>query len=328
MNRKVFIASLKTLLAGLVLSCAWQGASLGQAYPSRPLKLVNPWPSGGPADVVARLMGDRLSAALGQPVVVDNIPGAGAMIGTAAVAKAPADGYTLLFSHVGPMAISPHLQTSMAYDPVKDFAAITQLTSSPLVLLVRADLPIRSLGEFLGYAKANPGKLNMGSIGPGSTPHLSGELMRSMAGVTFVHVPYKGSAPLVTDMLGGQIDFAFLNIGGVQQQIDTGKLRALGMTSLKRSPLVPQLPAISEAIAGYEVNSWFGMAAPAGTPRPVIERLNAEFVKILKLPDVLAKLNQMGYDVDGTTPEQHAAKVREDLAKWSVVIKATGLPRQ
>lgn len=302
--------------------------SFAQSYPSKPIKIINPWPAGGPADVFIRPIGERLSNALDQPVVVENAPGANAMIGTAIVAKAAPDGYTLLFSHVGPMAISPHLQATMAYDSVKDFAPITQLTSSSMVMLVRPELPIKSVKEFIDYAKANPGKLNLGSIGPGSTPHLAAELMHSMTDISYLHVPYKGFAPLVIDMLGGRIDFTFLNIGGVQKYIDAGRLRALGMTSLKRSPLVPALPTVSETLPGFEVNAWFGMAAPAGTPKPIIDRLYTEIAKIIKSPEMVQRVNQLGYDVEGTTPEQHAAKIKEDLAKWAAIIKATGLPKQ
>ena len=311
-----------------IVALALANPAGAQSYPARPVKVINPWPTGGSADALIRIIAERMSIALGQPVIVESLAGANGMIGHAAVAKAQPDGYTLLFSHVGPMTINPHLQASMPYDSIRDFEPITQLTSSPLAMLVRPDLPIRTVRELLDYAKANPGKLNMGSIGPGSTPHLAAELMRSITGMNYLHVPYKGAAPVITDLLGGQIDFTFLNIGGVQQYIDAGRIRAIGMTSLKRSASAPSLPTVSETLPDFEVNSWYGMAAPAGTPKPIVNRLNAELVKILKAPEMTARLNQLSYDVEGTTPEQHAARIRDDLAKWAAVIKVTGLTRQ
>ncbi len=311
-----------------IVALALSNLAYAQTYPSRPVKVINPWPTGGSADALIRLIAERMSLELGQAVIVESKAGANGMIGHAAVAKAQPDGYTLLFSHVGPMTINPHLQASMPYDPIRDFEPITQLTSSPMAMLVRPDLPIRTVRELLDYAKANPGKLNMGSVGTGSTPHLAAELMRSITGMNYVHVPYKGAAPVITDLLGGQIDFTFLNLGGVQQHVDAGRMRVIGMTSLKRSALTPSLPTVSETLPDFEVNSWFGMAAPAGTPRPIVNRLNTEIVKILKAPEMTARLNQLSYDVEGTTPEQHAARIREDLAKWAAVVKVAGLTRQ
>ncbi|MSQ49801.1 MAG: tripartite tricarboxylate transporter substrate binding protein [Betaproteobacteria bacterium] len=311
-----------------IVALALSNLADAQTYPSKPVKVINPWPTGGSADALIRLVAERMSIALGQPVIVESQAGANGMIGHAAVAKAQPDGYTLLFSHVGPMTINPHLQANMPYDSIRDFEPITQLTSSPLAMLVRPDLPIRTVRDLLDYAKANPGKLNMGSIGSGSTPHLAAELMRSITGMNYVHVPYKGAAPVITDLLGGQIDFTFLNLGGVQQYVDAGRIRAIGMTSLKRSASAPTLPTVSETLPDFEVNSWYGMAAPAGTPKSIVNRLNAELVKILRAPEMTARLVQLSYDVEGTTPEQHAARIREDLAKWAAVIKATGLTRQ
>ena len=326
-SSRVPAAILRGVCAAIV-ALALANPAGAQSYPARPVKVINPWPTGGSADALIRIIAERMSIALGQPVIVESQAGASGMIGHAAVAKAQPDGYTLLFSHVGPMTINPHLQASMPYDSIRDFEPITQLTSSPLAMLVRPDLPIRTVRELLDYAKANPGKLNMGSIGPGSTPHLAAELMRSITGMNYLHVPYKGAAPVITDLLGGQIDFTFLNIGGVQQYIDAGRIRAIGMTSLKRSASAPSLPTVSETLPDFEVNSWYGMAAPAGTPKPIVNRLNAELVKILKAPEMTARLNQLSYDVEGTTPEQHAARIRDDLAKWAAVIKVTGLTRQ
>jgi tripartite-type tricarboxylate transporter receptor subunit TctC len=226
------------------------------------------------------------------------------------------------------MAISPSMMASLPYDPVKSFAPITQLTSSPLTLIVRPDLPVKSVKEFLDYAKANPGKLNLGSIGLGSTTHLAAELLRSMTGIEYVHVPYKGSAPVINDMLGGQVEFSFLNIGGALPYIQSGRLRAVAMTGAKRSANMPDLPAIAETVPGYEASAWYGMAAPAGTPKPIVDRLHDEFVRILRTPEITKRLAEMSYDVEGTTPEQHAQKIKDDIARWAAVIKAAGIKPQ
>lgn len=322
----LFPALCRVAAAGTV-AFGFVAAAAAQNYPSKPIRMINPWPPGGAADATIRVVTDKLSVVIGQPVVVESHSGANATIGTALVARAPADGYTLLFSHIGPMAISPHMMT-LPYDPVKDFAPITQLTSSAMAMIVRSDVPVKNVSEFLAYARANPGKLNLGSIGLGSTPHLAGEMMRSLTGIRYVHVPYKGSAQVLTDMAGGQIEFSFLNLGGAMPFIQNGKVRVIGMSYAKRSPLTPEIPAVAESLPGYEVNTWYGLEAPAGTPRPIIDKLYAEVSKVLKMKDVAEKLNQMSYDVEGTTPEQHGAKLREDIVKWGAVIKAAGVAKQ
>src|SRR4051794_7037471 len=218
------------VVLSVAATLALAGGAAAQAWPAKPVHLVNPWPPGGPADLVARPIVEKLAEALGQPVVLDNKPGANGTIGSAAVAKAAPDGYTLLFSHVGPIAISPALQPQMAYDPVKDLAAITQFVSGPTVLVVRPELPVKSVSDLIAYAKANPGKMTYGSVGQGSTTHLAGEMLHLMAGIDIVHVPYKGAAPVVTDLLGGQIDIAFINISGAIPQMQAGKLRGIAVT--------------------------------------------------------------------------------------------------
>ena len=298
-------------------------ASAADPWPTKPILMINPWAPGGPADIVARPIMQKLGERLGQPIVLENRAGANGVIGAAAVAKAKPDGYTLLFSHVGPIAISPAMQADMPYDSVKDFEPVTQLVSAPLVLIVRPELPIKSMPELIAYAKANPGKLTYGSVGTGSTTHLAGEMLHDMAGIDILHVPYKGAAPVITDMLGGSIQMAFINISGVMPHLATGKVRAIAVSTLKRSTLLPDVPAIAESYPGFEVNSWYGVMAPAGTPKEIVNRLQTEIAVILKNPEIVEGLRKGGLDVEGTTPEQHAAKIRDDLARWAKVVKAT-----
>jgi tripartite-type tricarboxylate transporter receptor subunit TctC len=319
-----FAALLRAILpVALAVACA--GAASAQSWPSKPVHVVNPWPPGGPADIVARPIMEKLAEALGQPVVLDNKPGANGTIGSAAVAKAAPDGYTLLFSHVGPMAISPAMQPGMAYDPVKDLVQVTQFVSGPTVLVVRPEVPVKSVPELIDYAKKNPGKVTFGSVGQGSTTHLAGEMLNIMAGISLVHVPYKGAAPVVTDLLGGQIDIAFLNISGALPQMQTGKLRGIAVSTLKRSSVLPDLPTVAETLPGFEVNSWYGLEAPAGTPKAIVDRLYKECAAILKRPEIVERLKGAGLDPEGTTPEQHAAKVKADTERWAKIVKETGV---
>ena len=324
----------KQVRRGVVLGAmAWLalgsfGASVAlaaDAWPSRPIVMINPWAPGGPADIVARPIMQKLSERLGQPIVIENRAGANGVIGAAAVAKAKPDGYTLLFSHVGPIAISPAMQADIPYDSVRDFEPVTQVVSAPLVLVVRPDLPIKSLQDLVAYAKSRPGKLTYGSVGTGSTTHLAGEMLHNMAGIDILHVPYKGAAPVIADMLGGTIDMAFINISGVMSYLPSGKLRAIAVSTLKRSSLLPDLPAINETYAGFEVNSWYGVMAPAGTPKEIVNRLQREIALALKTPEVVEMMRVGGLDAEGTTPQQYATKIKEDLARWAAVVKATPL---
>lgn len=309
------------LVAGLLVA----GSALAQSYPVRPVTVINPWTPGGPADAVARPILQKLSERLGQQFVVENRAGANGVIGSAMVARARPDGYTLLFSHVGPITISPALQRDMPYDPVKDLAPITQVVSAPLVLVVRPQLPIHDLGELIAYAKAHPGKLSYGSVGPGSTTHLAGAILGKKAGVELLHVPYKGAAPVITDMLGGQIDMAFLNISGAVAYLKSGQLRGIAVSTRRRSALQPELPAISERFPDYEINSWYGMMAPAGTPQAIIDKLQGEIAAIVKLPDVARQLEGLGLAPEGTTPRRYAEQIQADLARWREGVKAAGL---
>jgi tripartite-type tricarboxylate transporter receptor subunit TctC len=314
----------KAIVSAVALALAVNGAH-AQAYPSRQIRVINPWAPGGPADIVARPIMQKLSEALGQPIVIENVSGANGVIGSTAVARAQPDGYTLLISHVGPMAISPAIRRDMPYDVLKDFEAITQFVSGPTVLVVRPDLPIRSLQDLISYAKASPGKLSYGSVGAGSTTHLAGELLHLKAGIDILHVPYRGAAPVITDLLGGQIDMAFINISGAVPYLQAGLLRGVAVSTPKRSSLLPDLPTVAETIADFDVNSWYGFMAPARTPKEIIERLHGEVVKIMRMPDIVEKMRQSGLDVEATTPEQHAAKIKSDLERWKEIVKAVDL---
>jgi tripartite-type tricarboxylate transporter receptor subunit TctC len=284
--------------------------------------LINPWTPAGPAELLTRIVGAKMQESLGQPFIIENKPGANGTIGATFVAKSAPDGYTILFSHVGPMAISPAVVERMPYDTLKDFEPITQVAAGALVLLVRNDIPITNLKELVAYGKANQGKMSCGSVGPASTSHLACELFGILGGVSTIHVPYKGSAPVVTDMLGGQISIAFLNVAAAMPQMRANQVRPVAVTTLKRSGVLPDLPAMNESMPGFEVNSWYGMMAPAGTPRAIVQLLQREVAKALKLPDVAEKLKDFGLDPVGNTPEEHAAQLRADLERWAKVARA------
>lgn len=305
----------------ILAAFAFASAASAQQYPNKPIRIINPWTPAGPAELLARTIGVKLQESLGQPVLIESRPGANGTIGATFVAKSAPDGYTILFSHVGPMAIHPAVAASMPYDTLKDFEPITQVAAGALVLLVRNDIPAKSVPELVAYAKANAGKLSCGSVGPASTTHFACEMFNMMGGVSTIHVPYKGSAPVVTDMLGGQISISFLNIAGVIGQLKANQLRPLAVTTLKRSSVLPDLPALNELMPGFEVNSWYGMMAPAGTPKAIVQLLQRETAKALKAPDVNERLRAAGLDPVGNTPEEHAAQLRADLARWAKVAK-------
>jgi tripartite-type tricarboxylate transporter receptor subunit TctC len=297
-------------------------SALAQAYPTKPIKVISPWSAGGPAEALARVVTTKMSEALGQPIVIESKGGANGEIGTAEVARAAPDGYTILLSHLGPTAISPALKKSMPYHPVKDFEPISQVVAGPTLLLVRNDLPVKDVKELVEYAKKNPGKLAYGSVGIGSTTHLAGEMLNLTAGIDTIHVPYKGSTPILVDLIGGRLAFAFVGISGSLQQARAGQVRAIAISTLKRSASAPDIPAVAETLPGFELNSWYGMMAPAGTPKPVVARLNQGLVKALKMPDVVDWMKQNGLDPAPTTPEEHAAYIKSELAKWAKIVKA------
>ena len=310
----------KTILAASALALA---ANAFAAYPDKPIKLIVPYTPGGVTDALARVMAKSLSERVGQQVFVDNRGGGGANIGADAVAKSPADGYTLLMGSAATHAINSSLYKSLPYDHIKDFAPITLIAQVPNILVVNPSVPVKSVKELIAYAKARPGELNFGSSGAGGTIHLSGELFKSMAGVNMVHVPYKGSAPAVTDLLGGQVQVMFDS--SVVPHIKSGKLRPLAVTSGKRSSALPDVPTMAEAgLPGYEATAWFGILAPAGTPQPIIDKLNVELVAILREPATQAWMSQQGFEAVGGTPKQFVTYIKEETAKWAKVVKESG----
>jgi len=295
------------------------------AYPTKPVRLVVPFPPGGTTDILARAIAQRYSEAFGQPFVVDNRPGAGGNIGSELVAKSPPDGYTLLMGTVGTHAINPSLYAKMPYDHVKDFVPVILVAGVPNVLVVNPSLPVNSVQELIAYAKANPNKLNFASSGNGTSIHLSGELFKTMTGVQMTHVPYKGSAPALTDLIGGQVQLMFDNLPSSLQFIKAGKLRALAVTSLARSSTLPELPTLAESgLPGFEASSWFGVLAPAGTPNDIVKKLNGEIAAWLASPDAKEKLAAQGAIAAGGTPDAFVTHIAAESAKWAKVVKASG----
>ena len=318
----------RVLNALLLVACFAAGAALAQAYPSKPLRMVVPFPPGGSADILGRSVGQKLGERLGQPVVIDNRPGAGASIGAKAVAEAPADGYTLLLGTVSSHAMSPATNT-VGYDPVKDFTPIAEIASIPFVVLVHPGVPVKNIAELVALAKSKPGQVTYASAGSGTSNHLAGELLGMAAGIKMLHVPYKGSAPALNDLLGGQVNAMFDLQLTAMPQIKSGKVRALAMTGAKRSALLPELPTVREAgVPGYEVTAWFGFFGPAGVPKPIVDRLNAELNAIMKLPDIRAKFAELGVETESGSAEEFAGFVRGEAGKWAAVIKAAGIVAQ
>ena len=314
-------------LAALTASaCALPGPVGAQdAYPLRPVTLIVPFPAGGSTDLVARLVAEKMSQELGQQIVVDNRGGAGGNVGSAAAAKADPDGYTLLMGTVATHALNPALYKNMPYDPVKDFAPVSLLVVVPNVLVVNPEFPAKSVAELIELAKAKPGEYSYASSGNGTPLHLSGELFKSMAGIDIVHVPYKGAGPALIDVMGGHVPIMFDNLPSSTEHIKAGKLRGLAVTTAERAPSMPDLPTVAESgLPGYETYTWNALFAPAGTPPEVIAKLNEAAVQAVADPQVQAKLKDVGASVVGSTPEQLAAHVQAELAKWAPVVKASG----
>ncbi len=313
------------LLAAAAACALLPGLAAAQAFPSKPITIIVPFAAGGTTDILARIIAQGMGAELGQSVVVDNRAGAGGNIGGQVAARAPADGYTLFMGTVGTHAINAALYKKMPFDPVKDFAPLTRVANVPNLLVANPAQPFKTVQELIAYAKANPGKVNFGSSGNGSSIHLSGELFKSMTKVDMQHVPYKGSAPAVTDLLGNQIAIMFDNMPSAIQHVRSGKLRAIAVTTAKRSTELPDVPTIAEAgVPGYEATSWFGMFAPAATPAPVVAQLNATLVKVLAQPDIKKKLAEQGAEAAGETPAQFADFIQKESVKWGRVVKESG----
>jgi tripartite-type tricarboxylate transporter receptor subunit TctC len=319
---------MKSLAKWLAISVAFlfMGMALGQPYPARPLKLVTPFPPGGSADVIARLAAQNLGEVLGQPVVVDNRPGAGGLVGNEYAAKQPPDGYTLLLI-TGAYPVQAATLKSLPFDPLADIAMISILTTYPFVISVRPDSPFATLGEFIAQAKANPGKLNFPSSGIGTVHHLSGELFNAMAGIDVVHVPFRGGAGPLTELLGGRVDVLFeamtLSIGHIQ----AGTLRPLAVTSRERWKALPEVPSVHETLPGYEVISFIGLGAPGGTPPPILLRLNAEVRKILSSPERARRFVELGGEPRATSPEEMRSFIERDIARWRGVISTRKIER-
>jgi len=316
--------SLHRWALGALFACVGTVAS-AQGYPNRTIRLVVPFPAGGTTDILAREVAQKLTEVFGQAVVVDNRPGAAGNIGSDLVAKSAPDGYTLLMGTVGTHAINPSLYSKMPYDHVKDFAPVVLVAGVPNVLVVNPALPVNSVSDLIKLAKDKPGQINFASSGSGTSIHLSGELFKTMASVDMTHVPYKGSSPALTDLIGGQVQIMFDNLPSALPQIKGGRLRAIAVTSLKRAPVLPDIPTINESgLPGFEASSWFGVLAPAGTPAPIVARINTEVNKWLQSADAREKLLGQGAEAAGGSPEQFASHIRAESEKWAKVVKASG----
>ncbi len=320
MVRKIVI-----LCAGMLLTLAVTAVQ-AQAYPARPIRFVVPYAPGGPLDLIARAIGQKLTEATGQPVVVDNKPGAGGNIGADIVAKAAPDGYTIVMGAVATHAINPTLYPKIPYDPVKDFTPVAMVAVVPNVLVVNPALPVKSVKELIDFAKARPSYLNFASGSTGSTGHLAGELFNALAGVQMVHIPYKGGAPAMADLLAGQVQLMFDNLANALPQVKAGKLRALAVTTAQRSAFAPDLPTLAEAgVPGFDLTTWFGIFLPGNAPRDIVLRLNTEINKALSAPDMRDRLEKMGAEPPANnTPERFAAFIKVEFDKYARVIKASG----
>jgi tripartite-type tricarboxylate transporter receptor subunit TctC len=320
------LAAIVAIAACLVASIS--GAS-AQNYPTRAITLVIPFAPGGSTSIVGRGIADKMSELLGEKVVVDNRPGAGGTVGTRAVAKGEPDGYTLVLGYTGTLAIGPSLYKSVGYDPRKDFAPIGLIGNAPNSLVVNPSFPAKTVAELIAYAKANPGKVNFGSAGAGTASHITGEYFARSAGITLVHIPYKGTGPALTDLLGGHIPMAFAPIPASHPNVTAGKLRALAVTSTTRSNLLPDVPTMAEAgLPGFDASLYYGLAAPAGTPRPIIDKLNKALREALGSDEVKKQLDNDGTEITPGTPEDYADFIDRDEKKWAQLVKASGVEQE
>ena len=311
------------LIVTFAALCAGTGAAIAADYPNRPIKWIVPYPPGGTTDVLARIMAQALTERLGQTVIVENKPGGGNNIGTEAVVNAPADGYTMLL--VNPAnGINASLYKNLSFNFIRDIAPVAGIVRTPNVMVVTPSLPVKNVAEFIAYCKANPGKVNMASSGSGTSVHLSGELFKSMTGCDMLHVPYKGAGPALTDLMAGQVQVLFDNLPSSYPHIKSGKLRALGVTSLASDPSLPSVPPIQATVPGYEATAWFGVGMPKGTPRAAIDRINAEINKLLADPKMRERLADLGGTPIPGTPEDFGKVIAEETAKWAAVVKSSG----
>ena len=322
----VTIRSVLYGLTILALTILLSHVVLGQTYPTRPIRMVVPSsPGAGVTDIMARLIGQHLSGNIGQQIVIDNRPGASGILGSEVVSRAVPDGYTLLIANVS-LVVNPYLYPKMPYDPLKDFMPITMVNSAPLLLVVHPSIAAKSVMELITYAKAHPGQLNYGSGGLGSTPYLAAELFKSLSGIDVVHVPYKGGAPALSDLVGGQLSFMIENMPGTMPYARAGSLRALAITSLQRSQLAPELPTMAEAgVPGYEMSGWNGIFAVKGTPPEIVMRLHSALAKILRSAEMRQEMAVLGAEPIGDTPEEFAEFLRADMARWGKIIQEKGI---
>jgi tripartite-type tricarboxylate transporter receptor subunit TctC len=321
--------ALSAINVAVLMLAAAAAAPAATSYPARPIRIVVAYTPAGATDILARTVGQKMNESWGQPVVIENRPGANGNIGTEYAAKATADGHTLLMTTAGPHGINPSLYRKLGYDAVKDFAPVSLVAMVPNILVVNNSLPVKDVQGLIAYAKSNPGKLSYGSPGLGSTAHLSMELFKSMTGTNLVHVPYKGSAGVLTDLMGGQIAVTMDNIPPYLPQVKAGKIRALAISTAQRSPAVPDLPTVAESgVRGYSSGAWFGLLAPAATPKDVVAKLSMETARILQLPDVKSRLTELGAEPIGNTPLQFGAHIKSEIAKWAKVIKEANVELQ
>lgn len=308
----------------LALLAALSAPVLAQAWPAKPIKVIVPYPPGGGNDIVVRTLANRLTESLGQPVLVENKPGGGTLIGAEAAAKSPPDGYTIFLGTIATLSINPSLFKQLPYNPAKDFTPVSQIVNYPLVLIANPSVPTTSVKELLALAKAKPGQMSYASFGNGSSPHLGTELLKTMTGVDIVHVPYKGGAPALADLLGGQVAMMFVDLPPALSHIRSGKVRAIAVSPLQRTALMPEVPTVAETVPGFGFSSWAGLLVPAGTPAEIVNRLHAEIARILNLPEVKQQLTGLGAEPVGSTPQQFAELIRSETAKWSRVVKDSG----
>ena len=314
--------TIRNLLCAFALTIICSSAA-AQTWPAKAVRIVVGYPPGGPTDLLARIVAQKLTESWGQQVLVDNRPGASGMIGAEVTVRAAPDGYTLLMVPVT-YAVTPSLFPKMAYDAVKDLAPVAQVAAAPFILVVHPTLPVKTVKDLIALARSRPGQINYASASAGGMPHLAGELFNTMTGVKMVHIPYKGAAPATTDLLAGQVSLMFNNMLSAMPQVKSGRLRAIAVTSIKRSAAAPELPTIAETVPGYEASGWYAALAPAATPRELIARLNNDMNRVMKMPDVTQRLASDGVEAVGTTPDQFGIYLRSEITKWGKVVKASG----
>ena len=322
-------ATRRSVLAGLAgLATLEARAALAQSYPQKPVSLIVPWAPGGSTDILARIVGQHLYQSMGQPIVIENRTGAAGNIGTSAVARAPADGYTLLFNTMSVHTMNHALFATMPFDGVKDFSPISLLAYVTNTMVVHPSVPANNVAEFIAYAKANPGKIAYASSGPGSTNHLCAAMLEKMAGIEMLHVPYRGGAPAVADTVGGQVQLFFTAGTQSLEHVKAGRLKLLALTEAKRSVLLPDVPLVGETVPGYEMTVWYGAFGPAGMPSDIVARLNGEIARTLALPDVTKKMADIAVEVASSTPDELATRMRTDTEKWGKIIKSLNITPQ